>query len=231
MTISHYHRRRLARLLFSLPTIIRFNYHYLPFKQAVKLPIWLKKADLVSMKGTVRIEAEKISMGMIQLGYRDTSIYPNDGIMWENKGADVVFRGKCRIGNHSFLSMGEGASVVFGDDFRNSGAMKLVANHKVIFGRTVSVGWETLIMDDNLHPLYDTVKQEYKPSGGDILIGDYNWLATGCKVLHGVKTPERCIFSAGSLITRGSEMRSQCVMGGQPLRVISENVIRDFDAE
>jgi len=37
-----------------LPTIY-FNFHYLPFRQAVKLPIFLYKPDLKLMKGTVTI--------------------------------------------------------------------------------------------------------------------------------------------------------------------------------
>lgn len=37
-----------------IPTIY-FNFHYLPFKQAIKLPIFLYKPHLKLMKGTVTI--------------------------------------------------------------------------------------------------------------------------------------------------------------------------------
>ena len=44
-----------------------------------------------------------------------------------------------------------------------------------------------------------------------------------------VKTPERCIFGIRSIVTRGAIFESYCVHGGSPLRVLSRNVMRDYD--
>ena len=37
-----------------IPTIY-FNFHYLPFKQAIYLPIWLRKPKLLNLKGEISI--------------------------------------------------------------------------------------------------------------------------------------------------------------------------------
>lgn len=42
-------------VLRSLPSSIYFNFHYLPFKQAMRLPIWLYKPHFLALKGKIII--------------------------------------------------------------------------------------------------------------------------------------------------------------------------------
>lgn len=218
-------------LLRSLPSTLYFNFHYLPFRQAIKLPIWIKAAELASMKGEVKIDGAKISTGMISLGFRAVSVYPKRGIMWENKGGTVIFRGRCRIGNDSYLSIGSNSTVLFGDDFRNSASMKLVSNYGISFGEHTSMGWDTLLIDSSLHSIINTETGQYLPEGTPISIGPYNWFGTGCRIMPGVHTPERCIFGMNTLVTRSSQMKSYCLMGGNPVKILRENVARDFEKD
>ena len=210
---------------------VYFNFHYLPFHQAKKLPFFIYKMDCICAKGKVVIEAEDITKGMIQLGQRIVSLYPNSGICWENKGGTVIFHGKCSIGGNSAISIGENSILEFGDDFISTAGLKIATYHGIKFGNHARVGWDSLIMDTNFHPLYDLNKKKFKSASGRISIGDYNWFGTGCRIMHSVSTPERCIFGMNSIVTRGSEMKSNCVMGGNPDRVLSENVIRKYDCD
>lgn len=79
-------------LKYIIPTIY-FNFHYLPFKQAIFLPIYLRKPKLLTLKGKVIIQAGggKIKPGMIRLGVFGVSIYPSRGIMIENRGT-IIFK-------------------------------------------------------------------------------------------------------------------------------------------
>ena len=151
---------------------------------------------------------------MIKLGKHIVSIYPNSGIIWENHGGSIEFKGNCKIGNNSSLSFGNKTKVIFGDDFLASTTLKLVSYKGITFGQSTRLGWDCLIMDTNFHPLYDMTKERFKKASGQIEIGDFNWFGTQCKIMHSVKTPERCIFGMNSIITRGCEMKSYCVMGG-----------------
>lgn len=224
-----YYRSKIGRLLASLPTTIYFNFYYLPFHQAIKLPIWLHKAKLKAMKGKIIIDADKITSGMITMGFHEVSIYPNCGVMWENNGGTVIFKGTCCIGNASFLSFGKGTTVEFGDDFRSTAALKMVSYRGIKFGKCARIGWDNMIIDTNFHPIYDMVRKVYREASGKISIGDYNWFGTGCRVMHSVTTPERCIFGMGTVVTRNCVMKSYCVMGGSPVKILSENVMRDYD--
>ena len=73
------------------PSIV-FNFHYLPFRQAIKLPIWVFKPHIHRFKGKVIIESPRIRTGMIRLGELGGRMYPNNGIGWTNEGT-VIFRG------------------------------------------------------------------------------------------------------------------------------------------
>lgn len=216
--------------IYYLPASIYFNFHYLCIKDAIKLPILLYKPTLKKMKGSVRIDAP-VKYGMIRLGFPQCSIYPNNGIMWENHGGEVVFKGKGIIGNDTYLTFGPKTKFEIGNDFINTAGLKLVSYRGVKIGEHSRFGWGVLLMDTNIHPLYDLVKKKFKRASGPIEIGDCNWFGTECKIMHSVKTPERCIFGMGTIVTRGCEMKPFCVMGGNPVRVLSENVIRDYNHE
>lgn len=81
-----------------------FNLHYLPLKQAIKIPIFIYSPIYVSKSGNIKIESP-IRKGMIHLGRYSCPMY-NKGIKWENKGT-IIFKGSCHIGNESFISVGK----------------------------------------------------------------------------------------------------------------------------
>ena len=210
-----------------VPSIV-FNFRYLPFKQAIKLPIWVYRMKLLSRKGSVVIESENLYTGMIKLGFQNSRVFPNNGIAWSNKGK-VVFKGKCSIGNDCYIVVGKQATLTFGQGFKVNAGLKLTAMCSISFGKQTWLGWGVVVMDTNHHPLYDMEKKITKKAFSPIEIGDYNWVASQCCILHGVRTPERCIFGARTILSRGAQYESYCVHGGNPLQVLSRNVMLDYD--
>ena len=219
---------RDLRYIFST---LYFNFHYLPFRQAIHLPILLYKPHLLKCKGKIELRPDdgRIRYGMVSMGFLHASIYPNSGMTWENHGGTIIFRGKCVIGNDTYMSFGPRTVVDFGHGFSNAAGLKLVSYRGIKFGQFCRLGWNCLCMDTNIHPLYDMVKKEYKPASGQIDIGDHNWFGTDCRIMHSVVTPERCIFGMGTTVTRGCVKKSYCVMGGNPVRIICENVMRNLE--
>lgn len=216
---------RLMRFVYL--TLI-FNFRYLPFKQALKFPIFVYHAHFLALKGKVQIDSDYVRRGMIRLGFPRAATYPRTGITWRNHGK-VVFKGSCKIPNDCFIIVGKQATLTFGDDFNMNAGTKLVCNCLITFGSHTRIGWGCIIMDTNFHPLYDMDKKRFKKAFGPIVIGDYNWFGTQCYVMHSVTTPERCIFGARSMVTRGGKYESYCVHGGSPIHVLSRNVMRDYN--
>ncbi len=215
-------------ILKSIFKTIYFNFHYLPFKQAIKLPILLCKPELAECKGKIYIECDKIRFGMVKWGVRTQGVYPNNGIIYKNTGGVIWIKGFCQIGNNSSLLIGKNGEVIFGDNFHAS-ASKIISYIGVEFGVCARVGWESIVMDTNFHPLYDIENKKFKKAYGKIIIGDYNWFGSQCVVLHGVTTPERCIFGMRSIVTRGGKYESYAAHGGSPIRVLSRGVMRDYE--
>ena len=144
---------------------VYFNFHYLPFKQAVKLPIHLRKPHFLMLKGKIIIDcpAKQIKRGMIQLG-ADCDIARLDaGIRIRIEGGSIIFKGKCRIGTDSCLHIGEKGNLIFANNFVNSTKVIIDCYHRIEFKENVRVGPGTLIMDTDFHAMQKVAAN----SGGD----------------------------------------------------------------
>ena len=208
---------------------VYFNFNHLPFRQAIKLPILLYKPYFKELNGHVVIDAPNIYFGMVRLGFWNTLQYPNSGIVYENKGGTVIFKGKCTIGNASSISIGEKAKVEFGDDFYNNAALKLISVRSVTFGVKTRLGWDMIVMDTGVHPLKIKSTGQKTKASSPIKIGDYNWFGTRCIILKGVETPPRCIFAFGSMLTKKIECEPYSLLAGTPPTVKKTGIYRDYD--
>ena len=204
---------KVSNLLRALIPSVYFNFKYLPFKQAIRLPILVYKPHFLQLSGKVVLESEKLYFGMIRLGFFTSAVYPNSGIALRIKGT-LVFQGKCRIGNDSYVVTGKSGRIVFGDGFSVSAGLKIISHCGIKFGKDTHFGWGNIVIDSNFHPLYDMQNKKFKKAFGEIEIGDNNWFSTQCMIMPCVKTPERCIFGARSIVTRGGHYEPYCVHGG-----------------
>lgn len=92
---------KYKRYLRNIIQSIYFNFHYLPFNQAIKIPILLYKPRFLELHGNIKINGN-IKCGMIKLGFTGVSLYPNSGVTIENHGGTIIFNGSCFIGNNSY---------------------------------------------------------------------------------------------------------------------------------
>lgn len=220
----------ILRFLPYIHKIIWFNFHYLPFDQAIKLPILLYRPNLKRCKGLVEIHGT-IRTGMIKLGIYIVSTYPNKGIVWENSGK-IVFDGKCTIGNNSYLSIGKHGIMSFGDGFCATADFRGICYHRIIFGHNILVGWSNTFTDTDFHAFKTGSEDKYVKSMGyaPITIGDNTWFAMRSIILKGTQLPPYSIVGAGSILSRNyMEYRGHCLFAGNPARMIKENVWRDIN--
>jgi len=219
--------RKKWEILVSIFPSLFFCLKYLPINQAIKIPILVRKPKLVQLKGSVKIDCAPIRFGMIKMGFLESRLWPDNGIIWTVMG-NVVFKGKAKIGSNSSIFVRKSGTLTFGENFENTAGLKIMCCCNINFGKTVSVGWDSVFMDSGLHPLVNTETKQQKKCYGPISIGDYNWFGLQCLVMHSVNTPNRCIFAGRTVVTRGGDYQSYCVHGGTPVKVLSRNVMRDF---
>lgn len=219
--------KKVLSILRYLPHTLYFNFRYFPFKQALKIPVILYKPRFIACKGKVVIEAENITLGMIKLGFNQAHAYPHSGIVWENNGGIVVFKGNALIGNNSSLCIGPKANVTFGDNFNATTTFRLVCWYKIFFDYNVRFGWDNLVLDTSFHRL-KCCNGEYASKGyGSINIAHDAWIATKCIVLANTETQPYTVVATNSLLSRKYD-RLHVIIAGSPAKIIKEGVYRDL---
>ena len=201
-----------------------FNFRYLPFKQAIKLPFQISSNILFrKMKGTVTLDCPTISRGMIQIGYRRIGVFDNKrnkGI-WEVDG-DIIFRGSAIIGSACKISVQKGALLDIGNNFTFVEGATIIATNKILIGEHAFISWHTLIMDTDFHPITNEngeIINHSKP----VIIGRRVWIGIRNTILNGAEIPDNSIIGACS-VTAKKVAEPNSIYAGNPIRHIKSNI-------
>lgn len=216
---------QLRWLLWSIHKTIYFNFHYLPFRQAMKLPIWFCKPHFLKLGGRVTIKGS-IHTGMIQLGGYKVSIYPNTGVTIENHGGEIIFEGECVIGNNSALSIGPLGYLTFGKSFSATASLKVICYYHIIFAENVLCGWNCLFTDTDFHKL-TIINNGYAKAYDKIQIGADCWFAMNNVVMKGTILDDHCVIASNSLLNKDYSSHSYCLLAGLPAKVLKTGIYRN----
>lgn len=208
-----------------LPQIIYFNFHYLPFHQAIQLPIFLYKPIFRKIGGGVKIHGN-IYCGMIRLGQKMIGVSDGDGFVWENDG-HVIFNGRCILGAGSKMAVFNTGIVSFGNHFCATDNMKLVCGKEITFDDEVLIGREATIMDTNQHQLSSPDGTQVGTPVAPIHIGEATWCGFGCTILPGTNIPSRCVVASKSLLNKKYNVPSYSLLAGCPAVKKADGVWRD----
>lgn len=215
---------KLIRLLSQLSfKTVYFNWKYLPWKQAIRLPVLVSShVRLLKMKGQIVIEAE-VRPGMIQIGYGGVTIFDEkkSRSIWDVAGT-VVFKGRCLIGHGSKVSVGEGARLIAGENLIITAETSLICSTELSFGSNCVLSWDILIMDTDFHTIRnqaDEILNKPRP----IRIGDKVWLGCRCTILKGAVIPSGSVVGAGATVT-GILEQGNGLYVGTPARLSKQNI-------
>lgn len=203
----------------SLPKILIFNFYYLPFYQAIKLPIFISyRLKLRDMRGSISIDQCKT--GIIQIGFNSFGFIVGHGEALWSSTADIHFEGKTRIGcNPKFRLAG---TLTFGHEFEAGHDFMLMCQNNIIFGTHVLLSWNNTIMDHDGHRIFDNNNTELN-APRPISIASQTWLGCHVTVLKGSILPEGTIVASHSLITKQFNEKFT-IIAGNPCKVIRKNV-------
>lgn len=216
-------------IILSLPFTVFFNFYYLPFRQAIKLPIILYRPKFFGLSGKIRIESGKVRFGMIHLGRWNTIVLQRKGFWYQNEGGTIIFRGDCQIGAGSVLKVGKSAILDIGNDVTNSVALNIDCQYKIVIKGPARFGWNVIIMDSAMHRTKFMDGTFTGKGYKEIEIGKNNWITTQCIIQAGTKTPDYCIAATNSLLNKDySEEDTHILIAGSPAKVKKKGVWRDF---
>lgn len=216
--------RKLRRILF-LPYSIFFNFYYLPFKQAIKLPIlFYVRPTFLKLSGKVIIE-NRVKRNMIRLGIVIAPIDSPSIFRWANLGT-VIFKGECVISHHTFIACGKDSIIEFGGKSSFSSGLRIMANNKISFGEKARIGWDCSFIDTDFHSIIDLSSNKEIPQSAPISIGYAGWIGHNSIVSKGTKIPDHSIVASGSVV-KGYFKKSNTIIGGNPAVVMDDGYKRD----
>lgn len=215
----------LFKRVLYLPWTIAFNFRYLPFKQAIKLPVvFYVRPSFLIFKGKVIIDSKNIKCSMIRLGKSIVPLVPRYGFIWENDGT-IIFHGDCIISNASFVSCRNGR-LEFGNKDSFSSNTRIICHNSILFGDKIRVSWDCTFIDTDLHPLIDTISHKELPMTSPIKIDYGTWVGHNCIVSKGTHLPKNTTVSSGSVV-KGKFKKERTIISGNIATVLDEGYVRD----
>ncbi len=207
----------------SLLKTLYFNFRYLPFSQAIRLPVILFRGTVVNpAKGKVTIQG-KIRHSMIKIGRCEVTGYEKHHTCLDIRG-HLIFRGRANIGAGSTILVLNSAVVTIGSFFRITAGTQIMSAKEITFGDGVLISWDNLIMDSDMHPIcneQDEIINEPRP----IRIGNHVWISCRNTILKGVVIPDNCVVAANSTLTRTFTETSSIIGGSaKDQRVLKSNI-------
>ena len=203
---------------------IRFNFHYLPFNQAIKLPILLRKPRFVKLKGKVVIDSENIRFGMIIMGKFVNTCNPDTGTVFDIDGT-LVFKGVAEFANNSAIMIQDGGVISLGDHMDCAGQIKCAKS--IEFGNYCVLAYNSMVMDSDWHALTDVVTGKLVKKTAPIKIGNNNFISFNCLVTKGTITPDFCTFTYNSHLCKRYDVEPYSLLGGNPCVLLDEGYFYD----
>lgn len=216
--------RVLKKHFWYLPQTLYFNFRYLPFKQAIHLPIMLYKPHFIRLNGSVSIDTPHVKLGMIDLGKLVNTCNPNSGIILDLDG-NLIFKGSAIFANNSAIMIQDGGTITLGDNFDCAGQLKCARS--IEFGEYCVVAYGSMVMDSDWHALTDIVSGKLVKKTIPVKIGNYNFISFNCLVTKGTITPDYCTFTYNSHLCKKYDVEPYSLLGGNPCELLDEGYYMD----
>jgi acetyltransferase-like isoleucine patch superfamily enzyme len=216
---------RLARRVYiglrAAPKTLLFNLRYLPFKQALSLPLLVShRVKLEWLGGGIELTGP-LRTGMIRLGFGYVDIFDPDRqrSVWSNRGR-IAFRGRAYLGHGFRISVRAGGALTMGDCFSISAQSSILCRSNIEFGDDCLLAWDVLVMDSDWHALsYEGARR----TGESVTIGDHVWIGCRSLILKGTSLGSGCVVAAGSTVA-GLVSGPEALLAGVPARAVRNKV-------
>ncbi|WP_051216944.1 hypothetical protein [Butyrivibrio fibrisolvens] len=228
--------KTIVKYVLSIPKIIYLNYRVFPIEIAWRLPVFCHyHTKLESIfKGCFKIETDKITPGMIKLGCGMGSkgvfngAYPSEsggGYLDIHSGSEVIFKGNATFAGGFSLRLDNGGKTIFGNDFACNSYCFIASNKKISFGDECTLGWHVKIRDVDGHDIFyldDPTKMINTDK--EVAIGSHVWIASYVDILKGTCIPDDVVVAYGSKLTGQKFTERNCIIGGNPVRILKTNI-------
>lgn len=217
------HFREILSLIISLPITVYVNFRCLPFKTAVKLPIFVGHKTRIGKLSRIVIFGCKPTTFMVRLGWGGTASRDEGrkNYLYLGKNASLKFNGRCTMSSGLSLVADLG-SLEIGDNFFCNKNCDFSCNDKITVGDNALFGWNVELLDSDNHKVMHKDMQETSDRG-EIRIGNHVWVAAYSHILKNSAVPDGSVVAYRSLVTKRFD-GEKLLIGGSPAKVLEEQV-------
>ena len=211
-----------------------FNFRYLPYKQAKRMPfVFYKHAyATVSKGGRILLSNEvienrkKISIGVPTFDFE----YQCEKTHINVEYGSLYFKGQFEARRGVIMDIkGE---VTFEDGVLFGPRCRVRIHNKGYFGRYIRVAHETQIFDSNFHFMEKVTASGYYPISKPVSIGAYCWIGNRCTISPGTVLPDYTTVASNSLVNKDfSQLNTYSIIGGIPAKLLREGWTRVWDTK
>jgi len=177
------------------------------------------KNILANNKAIIKGVANIHTNGLLQVGIDYVGFMHKHDRTYLNINGSLLFQGSYSIGKGCRFDIGNGAVAKFGKGYVNSNT-NFIIMHGITIGDGCAISWGCEFLDEDFHDINYRGKKEKAPS---IEIGNHVWIGSNVTVLKGSRIPDGCVIASGSVVCSVFE-RTNCLLAGNPAKVIKENV-------
>lgn len=211
---------------FSIWKTLYFNFKCFSYPIARRLPVYIgRNVVLARLEGQCSIESSPIRHGMVRIGCRDMAIQDLSAIKTIfdiRRGGGITFRGKALIGGGTkFYIKGR---LTIGNDVYISLNSTIIAHESITIGDGTTIGWDTLLMDSDMHRTLSTETGEEYPMTRPIEIGKHCWICNGAHIMKGSIIPDDVIVASESLVNKKMDVPSYSMIAGVPAVLKKKNI-------
>lgn len=209
---------------------IWLNFRCLPFKQAVKLPIFLySKTVFRNLSGKIIIDCSSVYPNMIKIGadwWYPATARPQT--IWSIYGT-LILKGPISFPQGTYILVANNALLQFGTNGTVVGTnTKIMCFEKIILGNNTRLTWDCQIYDTSFH--YVEIDGNCKKLTAPIVIGNNVWIGNNTTITKGVTIPNWSIITSHSMVNKDlSSFDEHCLFAGIPATLKKQKVTRIYD--
>lgn len=187
-----------------------FNFYYLPFQSALKLPFRVGKHVKIGKMGKKEsVHVENINR---HIGIGTGQSFGMGEITFWNVSDEgrLIIRGGATIGKGTQIIVD--GNLTLGKNFYCNANCIINAGKQVTFGDDVLLGWNVTVIDGDGHTMIHENKD--MPKYEEIKIGNHVWLAANSSILKGSIVEDDSVVAYGAVVSKNIDQRN-VIIGGQ----------------
>lgn len=214
---------RKWKIFKAIPSTLFFNLRYMPFREAVKLPVWIASNVRVKSMWRGGLVLGECRPGIVRIGFHEADgvdCYGGNTVLCIRRGGKWIVEKDVHVGHGAIVHVNEGGCLEVGSNFAVSGTTSIICSNKIVIGEDVQFSWNSLVMDSDAHKVYG-VDGVLSSTNGEISIGDKVWIAANVTILKNSSIGNNCIIASNSLVNR-SIKENDCLIAGVPAKYIKK---------